>query len=68
MSDAVQSLVQYGYVLLFVFVLAEQIGLPVPAVPVLLGVGASSAGSRSSPTPASGARKPCSWSAVARRC
>jgi len=29
-----------GYVVLFGFVLAEQIGLPIPAVPVLLGVGA----------------------------
>ena len=29
-----------SYLLLFVFVLAEQIGLPVPAVPLLLGVGA----------------------------
>jgi len=40
MSDTLQSLVQYGYLLLFAFVLAEQVGLPVPAVPVLLGVGA----------------------------
>ena len=40
MPDIVQSLVQHGYVLLFVFVLAEQVGLPVPAVPVLLGMGA----------------------------
>jgi membrane protein DedA with SNARE-associated domain len=29
-----------SYLLLFAFVLAEQIGLPVPAVPLLLGVGA----------------------------
>jgi len=40
MSDTVQVLLQYGYVVLFGFVLAEQIGLPIPAVPVLLGVGA----------------------------
>jgi membrane protein DedA with SNARE-associated domain len=40
MSDTLQGLLQYGYLLLFVFVLAEQVGLPVPAVPVLLGVGA----------------------------
>jgi membrane protein DedA with SNARE-associated domain len=40
MTDAVQGLVQYGYVLLFAFVLAEQIGLPIPAVPALLGMGA----------------------------
>ena len=37
MSDTLQGLLQYGYLLLFVFVLAEQFGLPVPAVPVLLG-------------------------------
>ena len=40
MNDGLQLLVQYGYVVLFAFVLAEQIGLPIPAVPVLLGVGA----------------------------
>jgi hypothetical protein len=40
MSDTVQVLLPYGYVVLFAFVLAEQIGLPIPAVPVLLGVGA----------------------------
>jgi membrane protein DedA with SNARE-associated domain len=39
-SDALPGLIEYGYVLLFVFVLAEQVGLPLPAVPVLLGVGA----------------------------
>jgi len=38
--DAVEVLAQYGYVMLFGFVLAEQVGLPVPAVPALLGVGA----------------------------
>src|SRR5262245_56221669 len=40
MDDALQVLVQYGYLMLFAFVLAEQIGLPIPAVPALLGVGA----------------------------
>ena len=40
MNDGLQVLAQYGYVVLFAFVLAEQIGLPIPAVPVLLGVGA----------------------------
>jgi membrane protein DedA with SNARE-associated domain len=29
-----------SYLMLFAFVLAEQIGLPIPAVPLLLGVGA----------------------------
>ena len=40
MDDTIQVLLQYGYVVLFAFVLAEQVGLPIPAVPVLLGVGA----------------------------
>jgi membrane protein DedA with SNARE-associated domain len=40
MTDLLPLIVQYGYLVLFSFVLAEQIGLPVPAVPVLLGVGA----------------------------
>ena len=48
MSDAVQVLVQYGYLVLFAFVLAEQIGLPIPAVPVLLGVGALAGAGRMS--------------------
>jgi membrane protein DedA with SNARE-associated domain len=40
MTDATQVLVEYGYLVLFAVVLLEQIGLPIPAVPVLLGVGA----------------------------
>ena len=40
MSDTLAFLLQYGYVILYACVLAEQIGLPIPAVPVLLGVGA----------------------------
>ena len=32
MSDTVQVLLQYGYLVLFAFVLAEQVGLPIPAV------------------------------------
>jgi membrane protein DedA with SNARE-associated domain len=38
--DVLQVVVQYGYAILFGFVLAEQVGLPVPAVPALLAVGA----------------------------
>jgi hypothetical protein len=34
MSDTVQVLLQYGYLVLFAFVLAEQVGLPIPAVPM----------------------------------
>jgi len=48
--NAVESLVQYGYLVLFGFVLAEQAGLPVPAVPVLLGVGALTGAGRMSMT------------------
>jgi membrane protein DedA with SNARE-associated domain len=40
MSDTLAFLVKYGYVMLYAFVLFEQIGLPIPAVPILLGVGA----------------------------
>ena len=35
-------LLTYGYLLLFVWVLAEQLGLPLPATPVLLAAGALS--------------------------
>ena len=42
MNGATEVLLRYGYWLLLVVVLAEQIGLPIPAVPVLLGVGALS--------------------------
>jgi membrane protein DedA with SNARE-associated domain len=40
MDGAIQALLRHEYVILFVWVLLEQAGLPVPAVPVLLGVGA----------------------------
>jgi membrane protein DedA with SNARE-associated domain len=46
--DALDVLVRYGYVILFVFVLAEQVGLPIPAVPALLGVGALAGAGRMS--------------------
>src|SRR5437867_3696466 len=45
-NDTMQFLVQHGYIMLFLFVFAEQIGLPVPALPVLLAAGAL-AGSKS---------------------
>jgi membrane protein DedA with SNARE-associated domain len=49
--DATLGIVQrYGYALVFAFVLVEQIGLPLPAVPILLTMGAlSAAGSMSLP-------------------
>lgn len=40
MNDLLPLVREYGYVVLFAVVWAEQIGLPVPAVPILLGVGA----------------------------
>jgi membrane protein DedA with SNARE-associated domain len=40
MSEVLEFLLQHGYTVLFVVVFVEQIGLPLPAVPVLLAVGA----------------------------
>jgi membrane protein DedA with SNARE-associated domain/rhodanese-related sulfurtransferase len=40
MPGAMEFLVRHGYVVLFVTVLAEQIGLPVPSVPFLVAAGA----------------------------
>ena len=40
MNDLYRFLVQYGYGLLFAGVFIEQIGLPVPSLPFLLGAGA----------------------------
>ena len=40
MNQAFNFLLQHGYWVVFVFVLAEQIGLPIPAAPVLLALGA----------------------------
>jgi membrane protein DedA with SNARE-associated domain len=40
MDAIVDALVRHGYVVLFGWVFAEQIGLPIPAVPVLLAAGA----------------------------
>jgi membrane protein DedA with SNARE-associated domain len=48
MSDTLAFLLQYGYVILYGCVLAEQIGLPIPAVPVLLGMGALAGGGQMS--------------------
>lgn len=40
MAEFMQFLVTYGYLVIFVWVLLEQAGLPVPAVPLLLAAGA----------------------------
>jgi len=40
MDQAIHFLLHYGYWVLFAVVLSEQIGLPIPAVPILLAMGA----------------------------
>jgi membrane protein DedA with SNARE-associated domain len=40
MGELLQFLVRHGYAVVFVWVLGEQIGLPIPAVPILLAAGA----------------------------
>jgi len=40
MNEIIRFLIQHGYTLLFVWVFAEQIGLPIPAAPILLAAGA----------------------------
>ena len=40
MNDTIQFLIQHGYALLFGWVLVEQMGLPIPAIPLLLAAGA----------------------------
>ncbi len=40
MNEASQFLIRHGYALLFAWVLVEQMGLPIPAIPVLLAAGA----------------------------
>src|SRR5882724_5642044 len=40
MTHSIEFLIRYGYVLIFGWVFAEQIGIPVPAIPVLLAAGA----------------------------
>jgi membrane protein DedA with SNARE-associated domain len=39
MNEAIQFLTQHGYPLIFLFVLADQIGVPIPASPMLLAAG-----------------------------
>lgn len=52
MNDWLQMIVQYGYLLLFVWVLAEQLGLPLPSAPLLLSAGALAGSGRLSLTAA----------------
>ncbi len=39
MNEVIQLLIHHGYVVIFTWVLAEQIGVPVPSAPLLLAVG-----------------------------
>ena len=60
MDDVTQFLIRYGELVLFVVVLAEQVGLPIPAVPVLLAAGAlAGAGNMSLPVAISSALVAC---------
>lgn len=43
MSDLIRFLIQHGYVVLFGAVFIEQVGIPIPAAPILLAAGALSA-------------------------
>ena len=43
MDSNLQFLLRHGYTVLFLWVLAEQAGLPIPAIPVLLAAGALAA-------------------------
>ncbi len=40
MHETLQFLIRHGYVVIFVWVFIEQIGLPIPSIPVLLAAGA----------------------------
>ena len=46
MESTIQFLIRHGYIVLFVWVLLEQGGLPIPAVPLLLAAGALAATGR----------------------
>jgi membrane protein DedA with SNARE-associated domain len=48
MAEGLLLLERYGYVIVATLVIAEQIGIPLPAVPALLGVGALAADGRMS--------------------
>jgi membrane protein DedA with SNARE-associated domain len=48
MNETVQFLIHYGYALLFAWVWIEQMGLPIPAIPLLLGAGALAGSERMS--------------------
>jgi membrane protein DedA with SNARE-associated domain len=40
LKHTLDFLLQHGYAVLFVSVLIEQLGLPIPSIPILLAIGA----------------------------
>lgn len=48
MPETADFLIRHGYLFLFVAVLADQVGLPIPAAPILLAAGALARGDRMS--------------------
>jgi membrane protein DedA with SNARE-associated domain/rhodanese-related sulfurtransferase len=44
MSELLEFLTRYGYVVVFTYVLADQAGLPLPSLPLLMAAGALAAG------------------------
>ena len=46
MSDVLAVVVQHGEILLFLYVLADQLGVPIPAAPVLMAAGGLAATGR----------------------
>lgn len=48
MNQTLDFLLRHGYAVIFVVVLAEQLGLPLPAIPVLLAAGALAGGGQMS--------------------
>ena len=43
MNESLDFLLTHGYTVVFIWVLAEQLGLPLPSIPILLAAGALSA-------------------------
>jgi len=46
MSDALEFIARHGYLILFAWMVAEQVGLPLPAIPLLLAAGAMAGAGR----------------------
>ena len=44
MAEFLQFLIDYGYIVIFVWVLLDQLGLPIPAIPLMLAAGALAGG------------------------